>query len=267
MNIKHETNTLLGVVSEEDCSLMYGELRNALNAATSTYKNLKLMQDGEMDEFDVLDELETAWICDYKVTSDFSERASSRFPAITKCLRELVPGKNDYETVIGRYNKICSRLCENALGIEESDVEELLTVLNDLIGKIVFTMRYEFALDKLVNTYEETQSYAEMEILNSFKNYCSKLGMDDEKMLTEARTIIALNEKFKSKVEFFEDYPELEAPFEAVMGPYIADIDTDKLTLELVRQLLTEEITPEILAQLIPADSDCDSTDSMDSFS
>ena len=270
MNRAHKTNNLLGVVTEEECSTMYGELRNALNATLSTFKNIELLKNNEIDEFDVLDELETAWICDYKVASNFGERASSMYSAITKCLRELVPNRENDNTVIDKYNKICSRLCDNAIGIDESDIEELTEVLTDLIGKITFVMRYEFALDGLVATYEATQSYAEMEILNSFKNYCSKIGLDDEKMLAEARGIIEVSNQFKAKVEFFEDYPDLEAPFEAIVGPTIADIDTEKLTLDLVKKVLTAEITPEQLAQLIPIDADCGSIDddcsSMDAF-
>ena len=43
----------------------------------------------------------------------------------------------------------------------------------------------------------------------------------------------------------------MEEPFEQVMGPYLADVDPDALTLEIVRGILSGNIVPSEVYKLM----------------
>ena len=110
-------------------------------------------------------------------------------------------------------------------------------------------LRYEFDLNSAMTSYlEHSNNKEEMDVDVVFEQYCARYNLD---IIDTIKSIIAINSVYKATLPIFEENPELEEPFEQVMGPYLADVDPDALTLEIVRGILSGNIIPSEVYKLM----------------
>ena len=86
-----------------------------------------------------------------------------------------------------------------------------------------------------------------------YDKFCKHYGLNPEEY---TKSINDLRSIYKIKLNFFDEYPELEEPFEAMMGPNIINIDEDKITLDIVKQVLKGDISDQQAYEILKEDGE-----------
>ena len=122
-----------------------------------------------------------------------------------------------------------------------------LTILynygRDVLKNLLFIVYFEFDMGS-VNYEEKDGRYYIDEI---YDKYCKQYGLDPEE---HTKTIEDLKSVYKIKLNFFDEYPTLEEPFETMMGP--------KITLDIVKKVITGEMSDQQAYEILRDGSDDD---------
>lgn len=255
---EHVYNNTLKKYNTVELVSVVKELVTCLQKSVETLRVLGRLQDGEIDEFDALEELELSECSDVAKVREYAYYASSTMDVINRVLRRCfgyaIDGEKTEQGTIDLLNKNINTVVDDWAGLTEDDIQ----VFNDLCTRIAadtaYVLKFEFGLEKTIEDYKENgKNELEADIDYVFRTYCDKYDLD---LILECDEIVELSKIYKPILPVFDDYPELEEAFEAVVGPYLADVDSNSLTLDIVKKVLNGDIKPEELYKLFENEED-----------
>ena len=247
MRKEHTYNSILKQFSTHDLVQLVYELHNSLITCVSTECQIKKFKHEEIDAFDFMSEIEMLTISNFDTIIEYTNVACSEYSSISRCLRNAIGFSED--GFIYRYNEVINDVVDAWAGPTDEELTALEKYTTELAGIFSHVIRYEFDLNSAMTSYlEHSNNKEEMDVDVVFEQYCARYNLD---IIDTIKSIIAINSVYKATLPIFEENPELEEPFEQVMGPYLADVDPDALTLEIVRGILSGKIVPSEVYKLM----------------
>lgn len=203
-------------------------------------------QNGDIDEFELMDEITSYAVFDYNNLSVCKTCAASVNQVVNKYLKQVLANLGVFSE-----NLSCATDCVFQIGDDE--LQTLIDQAYNVVSGMVFFVMVEFNVFSLIGA--TTSDY---EIDEVFDGYCRKNQLDP---IAEADKLLALSKEYKMRIDLFDSCPELEDQFYIIMGPNVIGIDFSMLTLDMVRDVLSGDITPEeLVAQFqISVESEGDS--------
>lgn len=185
-----------------------------------------VLTDDETD--DLLEILEDAEIQDYDCINLFYSHCYSTWDSLNAYLRTTV------FTII-EFNKLINKLTSSWTCPTMEELKKIHNYARSILTNLLFIVYFEFDMDS-VNNLVDGRYYID-EIYNK---YCMQYGLDPEE---HTKVISELKYVYRIKLDIFDEYPELEESFEAIMGPNYANIDEEKLTIQIVKGVLSGEMS------------------------
>lgn len=252
MRKEHHYSSIIRQFSTHDLVQLVYELHNALLTCVNTEQQIKKLKKEEIDAFDFMSEIEMLTITDFNTIIEYTNGVCSDYSSISRCLRNAI-GFNE-DGFVYRYNEVITDIVDAWAGATDEELQALEEYTTELAGIFSHVLRYEFDLNGALKSYlDHDKNKEEMDIDVVFEQYCSKYNLD---VIKTIESIIAINSVYKATLPIFDDYPELEEPFEAIMGPYLADIDPDALTMDIVKGVISGDIMPSQVYGLMHTEDD-----------
>lgn len=241
MITKHVSDSTIRKATNDDLIEFF---REALKLIKNSQEIIKIGQDftdGEIDEDDEIDLLEDCIYDDTGAILMFKNSCLSTYPSINFYMQDLLD-------VINTNTKNIQSICDSGVYVTEEWRSLLLEQNEKIIGGMCYVLWYDFQLDK----YVDSKDSDDVIIDNILKGYCDTESIPVEDVVAY---IEQMRKEYKFKLLVFDECPEKEEPFIAVMGPYLGNLDQSKLTMKLVDSVLAGEITPEELCMQIALSS------------
>lgn len=255
---EHVYNNTLKKYNTTELVSVIRELVKCLKRSVGILHTLAKLNDDEIDEFEALEEFELSECSDIAKVREYAYYASSTTDVINRVLRRCfgyaIDGEKTEQGTVDLLNKNINTVVDDWAGLTEDDIQ----VFNDLCTRIAadtaYVLKFEFGLAKTIEDYKENgNNELEADIDYVFRTYCDKYDIE---LIPECQTIVELSKIYKPILPVFDDYPELEEAFESVVGPYLADVDSNSLTLDIVKKVLNGDIKPEELYKLFENEED-----------
>lgn len=245
MLIKHETQTTVYAMRNDELLQCFMEAWSMTQQLMEIDRAFKQYEDEEIDDEELFDVLEDSGYFSYSTFGTFCDCVVSKSHVTVKyLLRVHVRLKNLVKNLRLIMDYECPPTKEECSVVRDE--------LYDVIGGLLYFLVTEFKLtDVLADVLAQKEDLAVDEI---YSMYCATTVSDPADF---AHQVYELSQEYKYHLDFFDDYPEKEEAFEAVMGPYIVGIDEGCLTLELVDGVIAGTITPgELLSIVNPVEGD-----------
>lgn len=202
--------------------------------------------DNDIDEF--IENLETAEISDVKYLQMFDDYSSSLNAKINCYFQDTFAELQSYLQIIHRYTY---------LGVEPTvdvaaKVQKRGYKIISTLSTIIF---YEFSMD----AYTATVNSNDTVICNIIDLYARSLSITVDDVVARVET---WKNNYPIKLTLFDEYPEYYEPFIAAMGPYLIEIDEEKLTLEHVTGLINGKYSVDTIIQQCVTSTDVNNSDS-----
>jgi hypothetical protein len=245
MIVKHDFSNLVMTPKRENFFDFFLQAYDAINKLQSTIDVIDDYHSGELDELDELDELENQNLDSVEAIVLFSRGGFSTKPAMYICARNVVVHINDYNTFLSEH-------VDYGMTLEDSEQDLLSAKCKKIISELLYLLWYEFDVEEQLNRIKAGEDFID-EIV---KMYCDSFCIEQKVILENIET---LRDKFPFHLSIFEDYPEYESQFEALMGPLLGAVDEAKISIELVKKVIDGRLTPdELLEELNGLDADFD---------
>lgn len=246
---KHEYNAILKAMSISELIEMYGEIRRLFMQSLAIVQTIANVRDEEKDEIDLMDCLEDSNL-DTPLIEMYAMHDCSKNPAVNRCLIRYA-GKI-YVTPDGiEYSKIDElrilkkRILDRYTGVSVEEMKELEEICSALIGFCIYVLKYEFGLAESHSQIVDNASEIDVNVVVDKYNEARSLVLTEEiEFLYRAAEI------FKPQIAVFDEYPELEDEYMAIMGAYASDVDDELLTIDIVRAVLDGKVTPDKVCQI-----------------
>ena len=213
---------------DEEVSSYIKEVSESDKASSLAKPELEtFLSDDEIDE--LLEIIEAAEVQNFNAIIKFYNHCYSTWDSLNAYIKNTLVTIKEFNLIVKKYSS--SWTCPSY-----RDLSTLSSYAKDVIQNLLFIVYFEFDMES-VNCQETDGRFYIDEIYDKF---CKHYGLDPEEY---TKSINDLKSIYKIKLSFFDEYPELEEPFETMMGPKMINIDEDKLTLEIVKQVLSGELT------------------------
>lgn len=259
---EHEANTTLGTIEPEDLLKFLNQCISVVKGLQSYEEEVKeilksyeeqvantlaqsalpldsALSDDDIDE--LLEIMESAEIQNYDAISLFYASFYSTWDSLNVHVRTTV-------FLIKEFNKLVNKHADAWICPSLEDLKTTINYATTIIKNLLFIAYYEFDMGS-VNVQEADGRFYIDEI---YDKYCKHYGLDPE----ECTKIIGdLKSIYKIKLSIFDEHPELEEPFEELMGPNLINVDDDKITLEIVKDVIEGKLTDQQAYEMIKDDS------------
>ncbi len=199
-----------------------------------------VLTDDDIDE--LLEIIEAAEIQNFDAIVKFYNHCYSTWDSLNAYIKNTLVIIKEFNVIVTKYSS--SWTCPSF-----RDLNTLSTYGKDIIKNLLFIVYFEFDMES-VNCQEKDERFYIDEIYDKF---CKHYGLNPEEY---TKSINDLRSIYKIKLNFFDEYPELEEPFEAMMGPNIINIDEDKITLDIVKQVLKGDISDQQAYEILKEDGE-----------
>lgn len=252
MIVLHKMSDLIREISKVEMQEVLHDMLQCRTRLERIWDDLERFNDGVLDEFDLLDTAEANRLPNLLVLKQMAD-----------CRMSVYDPLNTYfSRTVGALEAAASNL-ELMCDTGSAPVEDELQILKDSVfyslAGILFMLRWEFGCEDTCNSLEKDAGnpYVD-EIL-----FCA-LGEQSATQTEAVRLVVSFAEKvlkdcdkFKLKLDIFDEAPEKEADFESLVGPALGEIDEQRLTMDLVDSLLAGEITvEELISQVKYSDTE-----------
>lgn len=247
MIVKHNCNEITSCQTLETLTNMVDEVYSMINDLVGVVKSLNRFIDDKIDDDDLLDILEEAQISSYANFNKFALDSSSNISSLNRSVRTMIDVKvydanGDVEKevpgLISTFNKEISQIVYSGAAPSISEIEKMRTFLSKMIGALAYFLKFEFNLDKSIETSETDDMIVDAVI----SEYCDRI---DESVLDWCNTIMEVLKVYRPRLEVFDEHPELEEQFDVIMGPYLTDGMSEDLTLDIVNDVIAGKISPQ----------------------
>lgn len=234
---KHESSNLIVTPKREDFFDFLIQAMASLEKCENTFNILQDSQNGELDEFEELEALEDSIFNDIQGIVNFARGGISAQPSIIVGVRDIVCHMNKFNEVVQDYID-----CGLFLGDDER------FIINECNRRVISVLLYALWFEFSIQRHIETENDPAVWIDEIVKMYLDSYQLN----LADFTTKIAeLRQKYPFHLSVFDDVPELEADFEAMMGPLMGSLIEGDLTVTNVKDVLDGKMTPEELVELV----------------
>lgn len=237
MIIKHAGSNLITIPKREHFFEFFVQARNCINKLKETKSILEDAAEGDIDCFEELDALESQRIEDYSGLSIFVKNAVTTNNSVFVCARDVV-------NHINLYNEKITEFTGYGITLEGEDRKLLSERVHKIISELLYMLWFEFNAEEQLEQLEAGNDYID-EIV---KMYCDTFSLNQKNVLL---TLKKEREEFPFHLSIFDDYPEYESDFEAVMGPSLGSLADKEITIMQVKAVINGSITPEELVDTL----------------
>lgn len=238
MLVNHEIQTVVNSMRKDELNACFAEAYTVVNQLIEIRSALERWHQGEDDEDELFDNLDTYSYFAYGNLQHFSDWAVSKDVILNKYLMRVM---SSFDVV----QKNVHIISESGVVPTQEEYESLRNGLYRVISGILYFIIYEFSLRDTVLAARDSDDVPVDEVLS---HYCASKGKD---LIDFVVSVCELGDKYKFKLDFFDDYPDKEADFEKMMGPSIVGIDESALTLDLVNAVIEGRLTPSELLEVM----------------
>lgn len=233
MIVKHNFSNVITNPKREHFFDFFTQTKNAVDKLIET---LSIVEEAE-DEFEELEELEGQTLEDIKAIGFFATGGFSAKPAMFVCARDVM-------LHITKYNKLLNEHLGFGMFFDDESHATLNKLCTQIISELCYLLWFEFDMEMQLDKIAAGEDYID-EIV---KMYCDSFGFKQEDILTFVQNT---RKDYPFHLSIFDDYPEYEADFEAIMGPYLGSLIEKDLTLKQIEKVIAGEIKPEELIELL----------------
>lgn len=249
---KHEINTVIGHPALSDLEYYLSEAMSVCNQLVALLTAVNEFYEDQDDDA-LLDEIDTAAVMQYNGIHIFYDCRLSTCSAINKYLGKTL-------VLMDKLHEMLEKFSLTSMTPVDDDGEDGLkcfkAVIQRCIAGLTHFMCYEFDLFSYVDDF--TNGNEKPDIDEVYHGVTAKSNNIDAK--TKAIELCSLALKFKQKLEIFDEFPDKEAPFEKIMGPFAAELNEENLTVDLVDKVIDGVLSPQELLDITnPEDVDGDS--------
>lgn len=249
MIVKHEFSNIIITPKRENFFDFLTQARNTVSKLKETLNILNDAEAGDIDEFDELDALECQKIEDYEALVHFSTGGYTAKTSMYVCTKDIV-------FHISKYNNILSECIGYGVFLTEDSRNTIREYCRVILSEIAYVLWFEFDIEPQLEALNSSEELID-EII---KMYCDSFSYTQLEILEDIRK---LREEFPFHLSIFDDYPEYQADFEAVMGPYMGSLIEKDLTVDQIQKVISGEITPEALVESFQGQEASYSSDSL----
>lgn len=237
MLINHEIQTVVNNMRKDELFKCFTEAYTVACQLIELRSTLQQWKQGSLDDDELFDSIDELNYFSYNSLLDFSRWANSKDTILNKYLSRTM----SYFEVVKKNVQIVS---DSACVPTDEEYNLLLKGLYSIISGILYFIIHEFNLKTTILAAETKDDVPVDEIVS---HYCASTNKD---LLDFVLSVCELGDKFKFKLDFFDDYPNKEEDFERVMGPLVVGIDEATLTISLVDDVIAGKITPAELLEI-----------------
>lgn len=234
---KHESSSLIVTPKREDFFDFLMQAMASLEKCENTFSILQDREDGVLDDFEELEALEDSIFNDIQGIVNFAKGGISAQPSIIVGARDVVCHMNKFNEIVQDYID-----CGLFLGDEEHNI--IREYNRRVISVLLYTIWFEFLIQKHIETENDPAVWIDEIVKMYLDSYQLKLADFTTK-------IAELRKEYPFHLSVFDDVPELEADFEAMMGPLMGSLIESDLTIANVKDVLDGKMTPEELVELV----------------
>lgn len=231
MIVKHNFSNVITNPKREHFFEFFTQSKNAIDKLVET---LSIVEEAE-DEFEELDELEGQTLEDIKAIGFFATGGFSVKPAMFICARDVM-------LHITKYNKLLNEHLGFGMFFDEKGHDTLNKLCTQIIAELCYLLWFEFDMELQLEKLGASEEYID-EIV---KMYCDSFGIAQKTILEFVKNTRSV---YPFHLSIFDDYPEFEAEFEAIMGPYLGSLIEKDLTLKQIKDVINGNIKPEELIE------------------
>lgn len=228
---EHALSEIVTKINKETILQGFGAMVTDYNTMKEFYSNLKDLSIGDLDGDDFLDictdiNFESCSIC-----QAFSKLHISMSEAINSYFCET---SDKFSQLEERISEIAKSYCEP----DDKELESLLSLTYDVIAGFVFMFWSDYGCCETMRsvTSKEEPVFDEI-VYNYFAKFTIAQDKRHEKCIAFAEDVEENAKLFKIKLAIFDDIPEKEEEFRAIVGPDIGRIDPAKLTITIVNRV------------------------------
>lgn len=234
MVINHKINKAIASIKKEHLVGFFEESRNSIEILTALRDAFDAYEEGSMDADGLYETVSSSEIQAF-YAEIYYLTASSFIPSISKHAMSLCK-------LICEYNEKVKYFNDNFLYLEDSDIATFRNYTYTILAGLLFIIYFDFHLDDIVAGNEDIDEI--------YDYYCKQ---NDLVAALDAIDVNNLRRVYRLKVDIFDEYPEYEDAYDAIVGPYRFDIDEEQLTIEHVKRLVSGEIDVFGLIREVPA--------------
>lgn len=258
MLISHEINNLVMVTTKEDVLKIYGLLVRDCATLKSIYQLLESYEKKELDIMDLADELEAA---DPLHPDNFKSYTSVR-PSIDESLNSYFT--RSISTLEITKDKL-ENVALNCIDLQPEALQRVKNIVYHSLAGLLFYSTYEFHYLETIASKDANDIVLDEIVYQYYSKYAGTSIAAKKLALERIEGFVADSKVFKMKLDIFDEYPEKEDAFITIVGPLLGGIDTEKLTIKMVDNVLRGEWTAEQLLSHCAIDDEDDSFDDVSS--
>lgn len=240
---KHITNNCIHETSLQDLIVFIQEMLQTSDSCLEILSNLEDRKSNEIDKDELVEILEESVLCNTSQITFFRKVGASQYTSLNQYLGDIL----DEITCV---NDIINKVCSAGIWFTDEQEQQIQEHVESIIGGIAYVLWYEFDLETYLHQIEVEDKGVDADIDVAYKSYVGSFA-NDKGAYEIAKSIRENKIKYKFKLKIFDENPELEEPFENLMGPFLAEVIDEFLTLDLVKDLLDGRITPEGLITIL----------------
>ena len=237
MIVKHNSDKVISDVSIEIFTSFFKDSVSVINKLVSLHGMLVDFNNGIVSDDDMFDELD-----------DLSIKINS-IQLVSECRTSVVNSNNRY--LINTVSTL-ERFLENVRGLvdlgrypDAKDAEILAEQVHYVIGGLAYFMIYDFGIDQFL--FKIADGVKSPDVDEVFVAYCKGFGVNP---INFGKDLVEIHKAHKFKLDVFDECPELEEPFEKIMGPDYNIVPEGMLDIGLVKNVISGELALHELLQL-----------------
>lgn len=248
---KHEYFDVLKHYTTDELVMVVAEAYRCMRSCSHLIEAL----DETEDEFELLDILEESILENITELMDYGCHSCSACDSINRVTSKYIKDEVFLDTDSGEeieristvtvFNKKLEDIVNLGAGVTDEERKEIGELSTELAGFFSYFLKFEFGVKDTYDDKSEKSVLDEADINSVFMAYCKRMNLDIAKTVD---TIIAVGNVCRMRIPIFDEFPELEEAFDNIMGFYANDLNTDLLTIEMVRDVCDGTIEPVDLA-------------------
>lgn len=242
---KHEVGTALAVPKREQLLDFFVQSLSCIEVAKETLAIIDDARAGDIDEEDELDSLDGQKFNDFRGIQIFAVGGFSAIPSMHVCARDVT---HHMEV----YNNTLADTVGFGLFLDDEQHDALEKSCKLIISELAYLLFFEFRVEEQLQLAGSDDEFID-EII---KMYCNSYSIDSISILQK---IESLHNEFPFHLSIFDDFPEYESDFEAIMGPLMASCIGKDFDIASVKNVINGKVTPEeFIESLSGMDADFD---------
>lgn len=257
MIVKHELSNVIVSVTKDAALEALGVIIKMRAGYKRIWEALVQYEDNEIDEFDLVDVIEANLVSDLKSAQCMADVRMSVYDPINHYF-----GKTMIAAEVTNNNLAIIR--DAGYAPDTNELDKIKDGVYRSLSGVLYLLQWEFRCNDTCAVRKDNPDGEDIvdELLYTyFSSQARDTGHAVQLTVQFAEGVITDCQEFKMQLSVFDEAPEKERPFEAIIGPAIGSIDPDRLTMPVVDAVLAGEMTVEELLTKVGYETEIDDGD------